>query len=188
MIALNGTKPIDGTQQWVFLTVNNVDGEECLFTHIAPADLAGQALQDYVDGKEDDYKLDILKDMYPGAVVTPTEDQTVLEAFEAWITAGHKNNIEVNGEQIETVIAKVPWKGDHPMIETGITVLEFRQLFTLSELVAIKTSTDPVIGVFVDDLSVAVRVHLDHPRVLEGMNYLVSQGLITESRKQEILS
>jgi len=112
MITINGVKPINDADQWIFLTLT-VDGDECKFTHVALADLTGQALQDYVDTNEDSYRLDILKDMYPGAVVVHTENQTILEAFTVWVAAGHKNIIEVNGEQVETVVTKTPWTGTH---------------------------------------------------------------------------
>lgn len=58
MIVINGTKSLNDANQWIFPTIT-ADGDECKFTHVAPADLTGQTLQDYVDAKEDLYRLDI---------------------------------------------------------------------------------------------------------------------------------
>ncbi len=183
MITINGVKPLTDAEQWIFLTIA-ADGDECQFTHVAPADLTGQGLQDYAYTNEESYRLDILKDMYPGAKPAQTPDLTELENFKMWISAGQ---INVGEDGNEIFIPKVPWTGEHPM-ETGITVLEFRQRFTFAERIAILESIDAGIGVFVEDLRAAVRVHVEHPHVIEGMDYLVSKGVITAERKVEILT
>lgn len=188
MITISGVQPHNDAQQWIFLTLS-VDGNDYNFTHVAPADLIGQALQEYVDSREPAYRLDILRDMYPGAMVSRAENQTELEAFEAWIAAGHKNIIEgPDGEPVEIIINKVAWNKEHPPMVTGISVFDFRMRFTLPERVAIKTSVDPVVAVFYDDLMVAGRVERDNPVLVEGMNYLVSAGIIGEARKEELLT
>ncbi len=182
---INGTLEIDG-EQLVCMTIE-IHGEKYKFKHTAPAELKDlEELKAYVAARLNSYRLDILRDIYPGAIIFPG-DVPELERFEAWISAGCKNVIDGPDGPVETVIEKKQWKGKHPPMETGITVLEFRQKFTINELVAIKTSADPIIGVFVDDLHVAPQVHLDNPRVIEGMNYLVSVNVISEKRKAEIL-
>lgn len=77
-----------------------VDGDECEFNHVAPIDLEGKALKDFVKSREDSYKFDILRDMYPNS------GQSNLKDMEKWIKAGHT----VDGKVIE----KVPWTGTHP--------------------------------------------------------------------------
>jgi len=85
--------------QWIYITVN-ADGEDCKFTHTAPKDLSGDDLQAYVDGREDFYKRELLRNMYGGADAYDSS----LEDFEAWVSAGAKN-AEVSKE-IPAVEAK----------------------------------------------------------------------------------
>jgi len=116
-ITINKTEPVgDGSQNWIFITVN-ADGGDCKFTHTAPSDLSGDDLQAYVDGREDFYKRELLRNMYEGADTYDAE----LEDFEAWVSAGCKN-AEVKGEDHEgneyvitpeTVIEKTAWVDSH---------------------------------------------------------------------------
>lgn len=110
MIIINGALPINDNRQWIFLTLT-INGDECKFTHAAPADLTGQDLQDYVDAREDDYKLDILKDMYFGAKPVQAPDLTELANFEMWISMGQMN-VDEGGNEI--FIPEVSWVGTHP--------------------------------------------------------------------------
>jgi hypothetical protein len=97
-ITINNTRPIiggDDSQKWIEISVN-VDGDDCKFTHVAPADLSGDDLQTYVDHREDFYKKEVLRNMYLGADTY----NDPLEDFEEWIAAGCKN-AEVKGEDLE---------------------------------------------------------------------------------------
>ena len=107
MITINGTKAIDNNKQWVFFTLT-VDGDECQFTHIAPIGLTGQDIQNFVNARESLYKLDVLRDMYPGALYQDSIGDTDIEKFESWISSGCIN-------PDETVIEKVTFKGTHPL-------------------------------------------------------------------------
>jgi len=91
-ITINNTRSISGNDltQWVDITVN-VDGDDCKFTHTAPVDLSGDDLQAYVDGREDFYKRELLRNMYDKADCYDAS----LEDFEAWISAGCKNTVVV---------------------------------------------------------------------------------------------
>ncbi len=71
---------------------------------------------------------------------------------------------------------------------TQLTVLEFRNRFTFAEKVALKSSSDVGVQVFIDDLSVATYVDLTDENLITGMDYLVSLEIITEARKAEILA
>ena len=117
-ITINNTRPIpsDDLQKWIEISVT-ADGDDCKFTHVAPADLSGDDLQAYVDSREDFYKREILRNMYKGADAYNSS----LEDFEAWITAGCKN-VEVKGEDRggneivitpEKVIEKTAWVDSH---------------------------------------------------------------------------
>jgi hypothetical protein len=115
LIVLNGTLPIDDKKKWVFAIIPDVDGTDCEFTHVAPVDLSGSELEAFLDSKEDFYKLDILKDMYPGAIIPPSENLTPLKAFEAWIVSGHHIPVlDSDGNETTVVITKIPWTGKHP--------------------------------------------------------------------------
>jgi len=124
MVQVDGTQKINKGKQTVFMTVR-VGGEECKFNHTAPAGLSGPDLQKYVDAREDRYKLDIMKDMYPGAKFKGRENDTELQAMERWITEGCRNPAKkekdpVTGKEIvaepEKVIEKVPFDRQHPPV------------------------------------------------------------------------
>ena len=90
-ITINKTKTIvqDDSQQWIFITVN-VDGDNCKFTHVAPSDLEGDDLQDYVDSREDFYKTEILRNKYADADCYNSS----LKEWETWIENGKVNKSE----------------------------------------------------------------------------------------------
>lgn len=75
-----------------------------------------------------------------------------------------------------------------PKFLTILTVLAFRNRFTFTEKVAIKQSTDPGVQVIQDDLSVAQDIDLENQNLIDGMAYMVSQGLLTQARCDEILT
>ena len=107
---INATKDIDGTKQWVYLTLT-VDGDTCRYVSVQPWNtntpvLTGQDLEDWCDGREDIYQVEILRSMYPNADLSETAGDTELEKFTAWIAAGHTNP---DG----TVIEKVPFTNSH---------------------------------------------------------------------------
>ena len=127
-VTVNQTKDIDGTKQWVMITLT-VDGDTCRYTTVQPWNtdtpvLENAALATWVNSREDRYTLNILKGMYPGARPERVEGNTLLEDALAWIAAGHTNAAyckratgateqecqDNRGTWIpETVIDKVPW-------------------------------------------------------------------------------
>jgi hypothetical protein len=64
----------------------------------------------------------------------------------------------------------------------------FRRRLTLSEKVAIQTSTDPVVKVLDDDLKASSFVDLDYQLLIDGLNYLESIGILTSARVTELLA
>ena len=72
--------------------------------------------------------------------------------------------------------------------KTILTILEFRTRFTFAEKVAIKSSTDAGVQVIQDDLMAAQEIDLENQDLIDGMGYLVLQGLITSVRVAEILT
>tara|TARA_R100000781_G_C4058388_1_gene120179 strand:+ start:599 stop:952 length:354 start_codon:yes stop_codon:yes gene_type:complete len=77
--------------------------------------------QDYLDAKEDILKSEILRKMYPKAVVEKLSDKSDLESFEAWVNGGCKNaevkSVDYHGDEIvvkaEEVIEKKSWVDSH---------------------------------------------------------------------------
>lgn len=71
-----------------------------------------------------------------------------------------------------------------------LSKVAFRARFTAAEQVAIYTAakTDVVVQILLDDVA-AVRdsVDLDYPPLNEGLQYLVSLGILTPERKEQML-
>jgi hypothetical protein len=101
----------------VFFTIA-YDGKDYKWHGDIPKDADAQ---DYLDAKEDVLKSEILRNMYPEAVVEEIDGKSALESFEAWIKAGCKN-AEVKGVGLqneefvikaEEVIEKKSWVDSH---------------------------------------------------------------------------
>ena len=129
-ITINSTRQPEGrSYQHIFITVN-ADGENCKFTHSAPSDLSGDALQSYVDGKEDFYKRELMRNMYGGADVYNSS----LEDFESWVSAGAKNaevkGLDSEGEEIvikaEEVIEKKAWVDSEPSVDQASLIADLQ--------------------------------------------------------------
>lgn len=72
-----------------------------------------------------------------------------------------------------------------------ITVLQLRRLFTFEEKVACEEAIlagNSALKVFMDDLAVATEVDLSDPLVEQGLDILIASEIITEERKQQVLS
>jgi len=79
---------------------------------------------------------------------------------------------------------------DVSILDDPVTVssYEFLNRFTSDERAAIRASTNTSVQDFVCLVQAAQIVDFSDETALEGMAYLVSVGLITEARKNEILS
>lgn len=76
-----------------------------------------------------------------------------------------------------------------PTHRTRLTRLEFRNLFTQAEKQALYTAAQSSIDVqiFLDDLNAAQYVETTDPVTVAGLGALVSAGLLTQARADEIL-
>lgn len=72
--------------------------------------------------------------------------------------------------------------------DTTITKLRFLNRFTISERLAIRASTDPVVNDIMKLLEVAEFVDTSDPNTIGGVNYLASVALIAPSRVAEVLA
>ena len=79
--------------------------------------------------------------------------------------------------------------GNQISSSSQITRLAFRQRFTLPEMVGIQAASqnDLVLSVLLDNLKVATFIDLKRQDTIQGVYYLVQQGLISLERAQEIL-
>lgn len=69
------------------------------------------------------------------------------------------------------------------------TPLQFLERFTTAELDAVENAVpnDPIVRQFYRAASFATEIVSDDPRTVAGMNYLVSEGILTMARKDAIL-
>lgn len=90
------------------------------------------------------------------------------------------------------------WQENNPPIEeyvlttppkTVFTSLEFRDLFTINEQLAIRESqlVDMEVGLVYDMMLSAQNIDISDPRTIQGMDLLVTKGLLTNQRRNEIL-
>lgn len=62
------------------------------------------------------------------------------------------------------------------------------QRLTLAERIAIRAAGDPIIDDYLDLLRVATLVNLDNSDTINGVAYMVSQGLLTPERGAALLA
>ena len=69
------------------------------------------------------------------------------------------------------------------------TAYQFLLRFTAEERAAFRSAslTDSVVADFQELATAAHEIDTTNPMTIQGMNYLVSVGLLTEQRKQEVL-
>lgn len=70
-----------------------------------------------------------------------------------------------------------------------LTRYEFRSLFSLQEQIAITTAakTDVMVEVFMESMRVAQEIDLEYPETVQGLDYLVTEGLIPDQKRIDIL-
>ena len=86
---------------WQYVEIEvTADGDSCRMVISTPT-LEGATLQAYCDARESEYKLAVLKAMYPDAYFEENE------TFEDWIMAGHTN--PAVEDYPEGLIEKIPW-------------------------------------------------------------------------------
>ena len=85
-IKINKSEATGKSYQNIWVEVE-IDGDKCIFPHSAPADLDGDDLQAHVDGREDFYKRELLRNIYPTADCYDGS----LNDWDAWIAGGCKN-------------------------------------------------------------------------------------------------
>ena len=91
--------------------------------------------------------------------------------------------IEVLRAAEEAAVADAP-------AELKFSKPRFLELFTIEELAKLYTArdTDVVIQIFMDRLDMVDEVDLTSKSVKDAIGYMLSKGMLTEARAQEILS
>lgn len=76
-----------------------------------------------------------------------------------------------------------------PVVYRDLTSLEFLELFTDAEQVAVvsATMTSPIVKLWYDKMLAAMNITLSDPRTESGLDALVDANLLTAERKAEIV-
>ena len=117
------------------------DGDTCRMVVSTPT-LSGAKLQAYCDARESEYKLAVLKAMYPDAYFEESDGKTDLEKFEGWVLAGHTNSVvkdvkDTDKEYPEGLIEKVSWVSMvKASVEERVDALENKTAELEAEIVA----------------------------------------------------
>jgi hypothetical protein len=94
-----------------------------------------------------------------------------------------------------TIIGKI-WDGENfiTKVETKeryeLTRLEFRNRFKIEELALIYQKIDAgdiTLRIIMDNFNVASYINIKDPLTLSGINYLISIGVLTQERANEVL-
>lgn len=122
-----------------------------------------------------------------GTTVQPTDQfQIGDQKYPAgWLASAAPSDLAAAGITV-TAVAD-PVLPPQPIV---ISSLAFRELFTPAEKVAITTAgfQSAAIRVFMDDESAAGTVSLSDPEVTGGVAALVTAGLLTQDRANQILA
>ena len=107
-----------------------------------------------------------------GALIPENSENADWITYQAWLSEGN-----------------APDEADpEPAINIPLTSYEFLKRFTRAERIAIRSSIDVYVMDFVSLTWAAQIVDFSDVDTLAGMAYLVTNGLLTEARKIEILS
>ncbi len=71
---------------------------------------------------------------------------------------------------------------------TTCSKLDFMTRFTISERLAAKASSDPVVADFLELLTLAEFIDTSDPNTIAGVNYLAYAGIISQSRIPDVLA
>jgi len=117
-LKVNAVRPnADGTSQTVFFTITDDDGKDLRYHADTPIlDAAG--IVAYFEANKDKLHVQVLREFWPDADIAPFQKDgaSELEAFKAWIAAGHKNaaGTDEAGNPAFTVIERRRWRDTHP--------------------------------------------------------------------------
>lgn len=106
----------------------------------------------------------------------PPTDGHLRRIYEAWIADGNRP---------EDYMPPEP----DPVVKTWDRALDFKLEFTMEERAQMRgfAKVDPVAEDFLDLLNSATRIVADDPLLLQGLAYMVGNGILTQPRVDAIL-
>lgn len=98
----------------------------------------------------------------------------------------YEDVLDNNGNVIGYVLVSDPSAGIPKT--TFLTNQQFRDFLTLSEKVAIKESSDTLVNILEDEMATGDKIDLASQDIIDLIENLVTVGIITAERKDEILA
>jgi len=93
------------------------------------------------------------------------------QVYQEWLQAGN-----------------VPDEPEQPPVFSNLDFINFMKLFTPEEETAFVNSTNTKIKLFLMRLVSMSNINTQSAEIIDGLSYLVIDNILTEKRKQEILS
>lgn len=119
------------------------------------------------------------------AVIASAPDVT--KALAA-LRAGDDADTAAIDEELDR-LAALPLDFDPRPVDTSITWLDFLDLFSPQERVQVASSNDPYVAYFrMVATGLGGDMHINDPRVAQGLDALIAAGLINADRKAKVLA
>jgi len=91
----------------------------------------------------------------------------------------------IGGDDVSVTYTIQPRKG-----QTIYTAREFRNRFTQAEKIDLytKANDDVMLKIFIDELNATTVVDVEFPETIQGMQYLIVKGVISQDRCNELMA
>lgn len=119
------------------------------------------------------------------------EIRTYSNTLEDQVNAVVWNGTEKDRVRACDMVQAIEWNYiPNPNLPKRYTAYQFLLRFTSAERIAYRNAalTDPIVADFMNLAQAAQEILTNDPTTIQGMNYLVSVGLLTQQRRDEILS
>lgn len=133
--------------------------------------------------------------MFPGPSVggvtgSPVVEMAPLPGYHVTVIWGGGYPPKFPAEFIsETVLEVSEIPAVENIVDTSITWLEFLDLFSLNERVQVASSNDPYVAYFrMVATGLGGDMHINDPRIAQGLDALIAAGLIDAERKARVLA
>ena len=125
-----------------------------------------------------------------GVTGAPVAEMAPLPGYHVSIVWGGDNYPAFPAEFIsETVLEVSEIPPVETVVDTSITWLEFLDLFSLNESVQVASSNDPYVAYFrMVATGLGGDMHINDPRVAQGLDALIAAGIIDAERKDKVLA